>query len=78
MWDQGELTINGIKYSYQVKHYDLPSKNGIRNGRISKLTIWDSDDNTVYQYDRGPVIRLKRDCAPELREVFNIIMKRYN
>jgi len=36
-----------------AKVYPKPSIHGIDNGRISKLTIIDSENNTIVNYDRG-------------------------
>ena len=64
MWESGSFEINGVKYKYEAKVYDVGSKYGINNGRISKLKVvndigpnsW-TWDNTVINYDRGWDIR---------------------
>ena len=64
MWESGSFEINGVKYKYEAKVYDVSSKYGINNGRISKLKVvndigpnsW-TWDNTVINYDRGWDIR---------------------
>ena len=64
MWESGSFEINGMKYKYEAKVYDVGSKYGINNGRISKLKVvndigpnsW-TWDNTVINYDRGWDIR---------------------
>lgn len=64
MWESRSFEINGVKYKYEAKVYDVGSKYGINNGRISKLKVvndigpnsW-TWDNTVINYDRGWDIR---------------------
>ena len=64
MWESGSFEINGVEYKYEAKVYDVGSKYGINNGRISKLKVvndigpnsW-TWDNTVINYDRGWDIR---------------------
>ena len=41
-----------LGYTYMAKVYDEPSRLGIDNGRISKLTVCDYR-KTVVNYDRG-------------------------
>lgn len=67
MWEDGKID----SYYYEVKVYDEPSKFGINKGRVSKLIIYDSDKQTVCQYDRRWVIKPNND---EVKDVFNKIM----
>lgn len=57
MWKKGIITVNGKSYRYCAKVYDEGSEFGINEGRISKLTIIDANDETwsrpVINYDRG-------------------------
>ena len=48
-WYEGR--VDG--YKIYAKVYPKPSEYGIDNGRISKLTIKDSENNTLANYDRG-------------------------
>lgn len=48
-WYEGR--VDG--YKVYAKVYPKPSEYGIDNGRISKLTILDSENNTIANYDRG-------------------------
>ncbi|HLE30374.1 MAG TPA: hypothetical protein VI793_19785 [Anaerolineales bacterium] len=50
--------IDGGGFYAQAKIYLTPSKHGLLGGRISKLTIWRSEDdptspNEIFNYDRG-------------------------
>ena len=64
MWEDGSSIINGIKFLYSAKVFDVGSEFGINNGRISKLQVvkdiredsWNWD-NTIINYDRGWDIR---------------------
>lgn len=70
MWIDG---INGTYY-YQAKIFDEPSRYGIKNGRVSKLVIYDTDGKLCCQYDREWVIKPDND---EVKEVFLKIMDMY-
>ena len=59
---------------YWVKHYDEPSKFGINNGRISKLSIRVNGKITC-NYDRGWDIR-PQDKETEL--AYSILLENYN
>ncbi len=56
MWTEGETD----GYRWYAKVYDVGSGWGIDGGRVSKLSISDSGDTEVYNYDRG----LDFDNAP--------------
>jgi len=50
--------VDGGGFYAQAKIYLTPSKYGLLGGRISKLTIWRSEDdptppNEIFNYDRG-------------------------
>ena len=66
MWSEGVIGIPAsvagepTAVHYWVKHDKNPSKYGINNGRISKLTL-KIDDEIVCNYDRGWDI--KPTCA---------------
>ena len=36
-WTIARTVRNGLTYRIEIKHFELPSEFGIRNGRISKL-----------------------------------------
>jgi len=40
-------------YFFEAKLFDEPSKFGIDNGRISKLTMWYMPGEDMVNYDRG-------------------------
>ena len=52
MWKDGIIFVDGKAYEYSIKVYDLPSNYGIKNGRISKLRVYDGID-IILDYDRG-------------------------
>lgn len=70
MWREGSFTIDGVDLKYEAKVYAVGSRNGINNGRVSKLQIviatkddqW-TWDNTIVNYDRGWDIRPKTELA---------------
>jgi len=62
-WYEGR--VDG--YKVYAKVYQKPSEYGIDNGRISKLIIKDSNNNTIANYDRGWDIK----PADEHMELFN-------
>src|SRR3990172_4924326 len=50
--------IDGGGFYAQAKIHDTPSQHGLLGGRISKLTIWHSEDDPnplyeIFNYDRG-------------------------
>lgn len=64
MWEDGFFIIDGVKFLYQAKVFDLGSEFGINGGRISKLQVvmdisenpW-TWNNTIINYDRDWDIR---------------------
>ena len=59
-------------YTYEAKVYDNGSKFGINNGRVSKMTMYDKNDNWVMNYDRGWDIEPDEDvvdCYANIMEV---------
>ena len=65
MWTSGNLFIFGKEYFFDAKVYDEASKYGIKKGRISKLTVRNSEDILVLQYDRGWVQHAKDSKVEE-------------
>jgi hypothetical protein len=68
------------KYSFSAKLFDIGSTFGIKNGRVSKLAIWDEtvrqkEQNffkaCVVNYDRGWDIKPKK----EIKVFFDAVMK---
>lgn len=49
MWTDGVVG----EFYYWAKVFGEPSRFGIRNGRVSKLTICDKNGHLLCQYDRG-------------------------
>ena len=62
-WYEGRID----SFIVHGKVYPKPSIHGIDNGRISKMTILDSDNNTLVNYDRGWDIK----PSEEHMELFN-------
>ena len=80
MWSEGVIGIptgekdQYIPVHYWVKHYELPSKFGIDNGRVSKLTL-KVDGVIVANFDRGWDVRPEGFAA---EAALAIILKEYN
>lgn len=74
MWETGVLKIDGIRFSYDVKYFDEPSKFGINGGRISKLCIKCGDDIEA-MYDREWVTFPKDDVV---MNIFLNLIKQFN
>ena len=74
MWSEGVIgipkSIEGkpVAVHYWVKHYENPSKYGINNGRISKVTLKIGDE-VVCNYDRGWDIYPTRKAAEVALEI---------
>ena len=82
-WTDGRVTIPNVcqngsyNYEFCAKVYDLPSKYGINEGRISKLNVKDVNTNTeVIGYDRGWYLEphCPQECAAlnALLEIFSV------
>jgi hypothetical protein len=52
MWKHGQIKINWLYIDYQAKVYPEPSRFGINQGRISKLSLR-VENEEVYWFDRG-------------------------
>lgn len=74
MWESGAIKIDGIRFSYEVKCFDEPSKFGINGGRISKLYIKSGDDIEA-MYDREWVVMPKDDTV---MNIFLNLLKDFN
>ncbi|MHC5216837.1 DUF7678 domain-containing protein [Enterococcus sp. LJL128] len=50
MWESGRIE----KYEYKIRVFEMPSNFGIEGGRISNLTLIDTETGEeVVDYDRG-------------------------
>jgi len=54
----GENFVAGVAYYWQAKVYEFPSMWGVRDGRVSRLTIWrakygDDSGEPIFSWDRG-------------------------
>lgn len=79
MWSNGTIGIKNKqgKYAavkYWCEHFEEPSKFGIENGRISKLTL-QQDDREVYNYDRGLDVEPQTE---EAEQALAILIHEYN
>ena len=61
MWTDGFVG----EFYYWAKVFDEPSRFGISNGRVSKLTICDKNGNLLCLYDRGWVEEPADDAVKE-------------
>lgn len=68
-WCQGTVA----KYTFSAKLFDEPSKLGIKNGRVSKLTITDIDFLTIVAYERGWDIEPKRKHKKYYKAVMELL-----
>jgi len=73
MWHEGCIAVNGIAFHYQAKVHDVGSIYGIRQGRISKLTL-KQDGEVVLNYDRGWDVK---PTTPEAEIALEILMYDY-
>lgn len=73
MWHEGCIAVNGIAFHYQAKVYDVGSIYGIRQGRISKLTL-KQDGEVVLNYDRGWNVK---PTTPEAEIALEILIYDY-
>lgn len=62
MYTHGTIQIENETFTYDAKHFDLPSEYGIEGGRISKLGIRQGRE-VVLNYDRGWVIEPETEGA---------------
>lgn len=53
MWEFGTIEVEGQDVGYGMKVFEEPSVFGINNGRISKLTLVNSNNKVIANYDRG-------------------------
>ena len=78
-WVKGLVYTKDKTYTFEAKLFDEGSDYGIKNGRVSKLMIWDEEvrrakqnifDACIMNYDRGWDIRVKK----ENKEIYNTVM----
>lgn len=67
-WVSGE--VNNGEYTFKSKLFDEGSECGIDDGRISKLTIYNDNNDCIVHYDRGWDIEPEGE---EAQEVFLLI-----
>lgn len=74
MWSEGSIKVRNSLFHYWVKHYDEPSKWGINEGRVSKLTL-KRNGEIVYNFDRGLDVEA---VDKETKLALAILLKEYN
>ena len=74
MWTEGSLRVRNSTFHYWVKHYEEPSEDGIKGGRISKLMLRRNGE-IVYNYDRGLDVKAKDE---DTETALAILLKEYN
>ena len=79
MWEDGMIALNGGKYGYSAKVYDLGSGYGIDGGRISKLYVFeDGTDREIVTYDREWILPKRRPKdGTEAGDVLAAILKMF-
>lgn len=74
MWEQGTLNVENQAISYSAKIFEEPSRYGINQGKISKLTLR-NDNKIIANYDRGwdiaPTNRLARKALKMILDTRN-------
>ena len=75
MWETGciEIPETGERYEYAAKVYDIGSRFGIDNGRISKLEI-KKNGRWVFNYDRGHDIN---ELGENGKKAYQLILDKY-
>ena len=74
-WTSAQTVIDGVTYYISIKHFEQPSKYGIRNGRISKLFIKRDGEYPIVSYDRGWEYRPKSEVT---KKIYKEIIAMYN
>ena len=83
MWERERFTIDGVRFIFEAKVYDEPSKFGIYGGRVSKLMIVE-DTGSEGQSFKDPVVFYDRewlvepDGNPTYEKALAHILERYN
>ena len=81
---KGENWVAGKvgNYSFSAKLFDEGSDYGIKNGRVSKLAIWDEVErkkwsdffkSCIINYDRGWDIKPKKETRPYFNSVMELL-----
>lgn len=74
---KGKNWVNGLvndgEYSFSSKLFDEGSVFGINDGRVSKLCIWNSDEDLIVNYDRGWDIEPKVEYQNVYQEVLEFL-----
>lgn len=73
MFSDGELLIDGVTVTYDIKHYQEPSIYGIDEGRISKMVL-EIDGEAVAVYDRDWDVYPTNEIA---KKALSILLERF-
>lgn len=68
MWEHGTLKVENQNVSYSIKVFGEPSRYGINQGKISKLTL-KNNNKIIASYDRGWDIMPTSKLANEVLEM---------
>lgn len=68
MWEHGTLKVENQNVSYSIKVFEEPSRYGINQGKISKLTL-KNNNKIIANYDRGWDIMPTSELASEALEM---------
>ena len=69
MWEYGTIEVENQVVGYGMKVFEEPSEFGINNGRISKLTLVDNNNEIIANYDRGWDVTPTTKIATEALEM---------
>lgn len=69
-WEDGELTVENVRYDYHVRMLKVASGNGIDGGKINKLNVL-RDGVSIARYDYG--WEVYPDDAPDLSALEEVL-----
>ena len=80
MLSTGWIKLSRGSYKGLIKRYIEPSKYGIKKGRISKLRITKKikPEISLIEFDRGWSKRVKKEHTKELKDFYDLLIKKYN
>lgn len=82
-WERGRFAVDGVRFIFEAKVYDEPSKFGIYGGRVSKLMIVE-DTGSEEQLFKDPIAYYDRerlvepDGNPTYEKALAHVLERYN
>jgi len=60
-------------YTFEAKVYETGSQFGINGGRVSKMTMYDENNNLVMNYDRGWDIKPKGEVVDIYANIMEVL-----